>query len=94
MLLVLVLVLEQSSSVIRLARMRMMKVRWMLSEERLMELGHRISAAMVRFSWVENLLMSDHELLAVIALLQFAHDVHHFLRHLPELHLLGLPVHP
>ena len=93
MLLVLVLAWEQSSVVIQLALMRMMKVRWMLSEERLLELGHRISAAVVQALLIENWLTLDHEPLVVIAQFQFAHDVHHFLIHLLELRLHALLVH-
>ena len=93
MLLVLVLAWEQSSVVIQLALMRMMKVHWMPSEERLLELGHRISAAVVQVLLIESWLTLDHEPLVVVVQFRFAHDVHHFLRHLPELHLLGLHVH-
>ena len=94
MLLVLVLALEQSSFVIQLALMRMMKVHWMPSEERLLESGHRISAAMVRFLQIASLLVLDQELLVAIVPFQFAHDAYHSLGHLPGPHHLGLPVHP
>ena len=115
MLLALVLVLEQSSVVIQLVLRRMMKVHWMLSVERSLELGRRTSAAMVRLLLVEHWpvsgheplvvlaqfrfaltgsrLMMDHEPLVVVVQFRFAHDVHHFLRRLPGLHLLDLLVH-
>ena len=94
MLLVLVLALEQSSFVIQQALMRMMKVHLMPSEEHLMELGHRISAVMVRVLQIENLLKLDLEPLVAIVPFLFVHDAPRSLEHLPELHLLDLPVHP
>ena len=93
MLLALVLALEQSSVVIQLALKRMMMVRWMMSEGRLMELGHRILAVVVRLPLTEHWLVLDHEPLVAVAQFLFARDVHRSLRHLPELHLLDLLVH-
>ena len=93
MLLVLVLVSEQSSVVTQLALMRMMMVHWMPSVERLLELGHRISAEMVQILLMVYLWMLDQEPSVEIAQFLFVRDVYHFLRHLPELHLLGLHVH-
>ena len=85
MLLALVLALEQSSVVIQLVLRRMMKVHWMMLEER--------SSAMVRLSLKERWLVLDPEPLVVVVQFQFAHDMLRSLKRLPELHPLGLLVH-
>ena len=68
-------------------------VRWMPSVERLLELGRRILAVMVQTLLMVYLQMLDQEPLVELAQFLLLRDVHHSLRHLPELHLLDLHVH-
>ena len=80
---VLVLLSERSSVVILLGLMRMMPVHLMPLAERSLELAHRIVAVMVKTWLMVRLKVLDPKpLVEPVQILL-----------LPELHLLGLPVH-
>ena len=70
-----------------------MLVHSMPSVERSLELGHRIVAVMAQTWLLVRLWVLDPEPLVEPVQFLFLPDVYRFLRHLPELHLLGLHVH-